>query len=344
MMVRSTFFDELSGQPQALRQLIAAYAGPDGRARLAAVPATPPALLLGMGASYHAALIGAHQLRQRGLPTRACEASQALLSETPELGQAGHVVYISQSGASAEVGPVLDRLAPGAHVTALTNALDSPLARRAHSVLPLMAGDEQTVATKTYANSLAALWLLRQHWTQGIGPAEAGALEAVADQLDALLEQAPRLASQWMQHLATARAYAVIGAGLPAITARHAAMLIMEWLKVPAVSASVGAFRHGPIEIAQAGLGVVIFVAPGPAYDSSCQLAQALAGYGASVLLVERGHTRLPAEPGVGDYPVDPDLAPILDVVPVQIFVEALARATGLAPGFRHIQKVVTQL
>jgi fructoselysine-6-P-deglycase FrlB-like protein len=73
-------------------------------------------------------------------------------------------------------------------------------------------------------------------------------------------------------------------------------------------------------------------------------LAQELQGYGASVLLVERGHTRLPAEPGPGAGADDPDLVPILDVVPVQIFVEALARARRLAPGFRHIQKVVTHL
>lgn len=344
MIAVSTFFDELAGQPQALRRLIAAYAGQAGRARLAALPPTPPTWLLGMGASYHAALAGARHWRQRGLAALACEATEALLGEADQLSQANHVVYISQSGASAEVVPVLERLSPAVHVTALTNAEDSPLTKRAQSVLPLMAGDEQTVATKTFTNSLAALWLLGQHWAQGIGPADLATLESLADRLAALLERAPSLAKQWTEHLATAQSYAVIGAGLQAITARQAAMIIMEWLKVPAVSATVGAFRHGPIEIAQPGLGVVVFVAPGPAYRSSCRLAQELQRYGASVLLVEHGQTRLPTEPGPVDHLVDANLAPLLDIVPIQIFVEALARAKGLAPGFRYIDKVVTHI
>jgi glutamine---fructose-6-phosphate transaminase (isomerizing) len=344
MIAASTFFDELAGQPQALRRMAAAYASLEGRARLATLPASPPAWLLGMGASYHAALAGVHHWRQLGLSVQACEATEALFGEAGPLSQANHIVYISQSGASAEVVPVLKRLSPAAHVTALTNVEDSPLARRAQSVLPLMAGDEQTVATKTFTNTLVVLWLLGQHWAHGLGPADFATLESLADRLAALLERAPSIGQQWMEHLGSAQAYAVIGAGPQAVTARHAAMIIMEWLKVPAVSATAGAFRHGPIEIVQPGLGVVVFAAPGPAYDSSCQLAQELHRYGASVLLVEDGYARLPAEPGPGDHLAEPHLTPLLDIVPIQIFVEALARARGLAPGFRHIAKVVTHL
>jgi glucosamine--fructose-6-phosphate aminotransferase (isomerizing) len=344
MMAASTFFDEFAGQPQALRRLRAAYTGPEGRARLATLPAAPPTWLLGMGASYHAALAAVHHWREHGLSVQAAEASEALLGEAGQLSKAKHVVYISQSGASAEVLPVLERLSSATHVTALTNAEDSPLARRAHSVLPLLAGDEQTVATKTFTNSLAALWLLGQHWAHGLGPSDFAMLDGLADRLAALLESTSGLGQQLAGHMASAQAYAVIGTGPQAVTARHAAMIMMEWLKVPAVSATAGAFRHGPIEIAQPGLGVVVFAAPGPAYASSCQLAQELQRYGASVLLVEHGHARLPAEPGPGDRLAEPNLAPLLDIVPIQILVEALARARGLAPSFRHIAKVVTHL
>jgi len=320
------------------------YASPAGRALLAAVPAAPPPLLLGMGASYHSALIAAYSLRQRGQQTLALEATEALYGEADVLERATSVMYISQSGASGEIRPLLDRLLAGAHVTAITNDDQSLLAKRAHAILPLLAGDEQTVATKTFANSLALLWLLTQHWTRGLGASDFATLQTVADHLAGTLEPAPALAERWMTQLGTARSYVVIGAGLQAITARHAAMIIMEWLKVPAVYASIGAFRHGPIEIAQPGLGVVVFAAPGPAYTSSCQLAQELEDYGASVVLVEQGHSRRLAEAAPDRYPIDGALCPILDVVPVQIFAEALAREKGLEPGFRHIHKVVTAI
>jgi glucosamine--fructose-6-phosphate aminotransferase (isomerizing) len=337
----SQFFTELSGQPEALQRLIDHYTGADGLALLAAVPAAPE-LFLGMGASHHSGLIAAHGLRQRGQRTLALEATEAIYGEASALEQAGGVVYISQSGASGEVLPLLDRLPAGAHITALTNDGHSPLARRAQTVLPLLAGDEQTVATKTLTNSLAVLWLLSQQWIRRIEPSDFATLNSIADDLAQTLEQAPALAERWIAQLGRARSYAVIGAGLQAITARHAAMVIMEWLKVPALSASVGAFRHGPIEIAQEGLGVVVFAAPGPAYASSCQLAQSLEDYGASVVMVERGRTRGPGENGLEGGAVEDALSPILDLLPIQIFVEALARERGMGPGFRHIEKIVT--
>src|SRR5689334_11247490 len=121
MTVASPFFDEIAGQPAALRRLANTYAGPQGRVLLAALPAAAPALLLGMGASYHSALVGAHGLRQRGQLSRGLEATEALYGEPQVLERASGVLYISQSGASGEIQPLLDRLPAGAHVTAITN-------------------------------------------------------------------------------------------------------------------------------------------------------------------------------------------------------------------------------
>src|ERR1051325_5883782 len=116
MTTSSQFFDEMAGQPEALRRLAAYYEGPDGGARLASLPPTPPSLLLGMGASHHSGLFAAHELRQHGLGVPALEATEALYVETEALKQARQVVYVSQSGASGEVLPLLERLGPGAHV------------------------------------------------------------------------------------------------------------------------------------------------------------------------------------------------------------------------------------
>ena len=186
------FFQELAGQPEALHRLADQYAQPELSARLAALPTAPPPLLLGMGASYHSGLVAAWGLRQRGWPTQAVEATEALNDEGGRLRQADSVLYVSQSGASGEILPVLDRLAAGAHVTALTNNGDSPLGQRAQAVLPLLAGDELTVATKTFTNSLAILWLLGRRWTDGHDPAGFDVLHAVADQMAQRLNDAPQ--------------------------------------------------------------------------------------------------------------------------------------------------------
>jgi fructoselysine-6-P-deglycase FrlB-like protein len=106
----------------------------------------------------------------------------------------------------------------------------------------------------------------------------------------------------------------------------------------------IGALRHGPIEIAQPDLGAVIFAPAGRSSDSAVALAGELAGHGARVLIVEHGRTRsLDAAPNLA-FGIDEFLAPLLDVIPAQIFADALARRLGVGPGFRYIGKVVTRL
>ena len=61
-------------------------------------------------------------------------------------------------------------------------------------------------------------------------------------------------------------------------------------------------------------------------------------------LIVEHGRTRsLDAAPNPA-IEIDEFLAPLLDVIPAQIFADALARTLGVGPGFRYIGKVVTRL
>lgn len=353
----SPFYAEIMEQASTLERLVDAYAAPELRQRLARTPAGPRPALVGMGASFHSAEIMAQQANRMGVPARAFEASEALYAgDGAALAQAAPLVYISQSGASGEIEPLLAGLPAPVQLIGVTNHLDSPLARGAAVVLPLLAGEEKTVAAKTYLNSLAVLWLLARHWAGTLDDSAFTALRGAAGRMGGLLAEGPAVADQWLAALEPAQTLVFVGAGPQAVTARQSAMMVMEWLKVPALSFSLGAFRHGPIEIAQPGLGVVVFAAPGPAYASSHRLAQELAGYGAAVLLVENGATRTTGAPGpartaggpAGEGSADgrdlaDGLAPLLDVVPVQLFVEALARRRGLAPRFRHIQKVVTE-
>jgi len=88
----------------------------------------------------------------------------------------------------------------------------------------------------------------------------------------------------------------------------------------------------------------VIFASPGRSSDSAIAIASELAGYGARVLIVEHGHTRSLDEAPTVAVEIDEFLAPLLDVIPAQIFADALARKLGVGPGFRYIGKVVTQL
>jgi glucosamine--fructose-6-phosphate aminotransferase (isomerizing) len=342
-MVNRLYQDSVQ-QPQALRDLIAFYAAGAGAERLASLPARAAPLLTGMGASFHAAQAIVPYFSSLHIPALAVEATELLYYGRALLHERSALIFVSQSGASAEVAAILEELPAGHTLLAVTNNPHSPLARHAQVILPILAGVEQGVATKTYINSLAMLWLLARRWGDAWSGGELQTLLRLADACEQLLSDADRIAARWMEALGDAQQIVFVGHGPHAATARQAAMLLAERARLAAIGTSAGAFRHGPIEIVQPGVGVVIFAAPGRASDSAQALAAQLHSHGARVLLVENGHTRGVGEPGAPAAAVDEFLSPILDVIPAQLFADALARQRGIAPEFRYISKVVTQL
>jgi glutamine---fructose-6-phosphate transaminase (isomerizing) len=337
-------YQDIAQQPRAIRDLIAFYTASTGAARLASLPARGALLLTGMGASFHAAQAIAAYFCSLHVPAVAVEATDLLYYGRALLHEHATLIFVSQSGASAEVAALLEALPAGHTLLAVTNDPQSTLARHAQVVLPILAGVERGVATKTYLNSLATLWLIARRWCGVWSGDEAQLLLQVADACEQLLADADQIVEHWLGALGDAELIVFAGHGPHAATARQAAMMLAERARVAAIGTGAGAFRHGLIELAQPGVGVVIFAAPGPASDSAHALAAELGEYGARVLLVENGRTRGVGAPDDSTAPVDEFLSPILQVIPAQLFADALARRIGVAPGFRHISKVVTRL
>jgi len=342
----NAFGTELREQPDALRALAAYYCGGEGEAQLAALRGMPAPLLTGMGASYHAALVMAPYFHHLGIHATVVEATELLNYRSDALADAARLVYLSQSGMSGEIAPLVARLSPETALIGITNDPDSTLARAAAVTLPLHAGTETYVACKTYINSLALLWLLARAVSGAWDSSERDTLAGIADHLAALIAHEPVTATQWLDALADAPRLVFIGSGPHAATARQAAMMAAEWAKQLVLFTSVGAFRHGFIEVIQPGDGVVIFAPPGPSHASAHVLAQELTGYDVHVLLVEHGAMYTPDEtPTITGTSADTEYrAPLLDIIPAQLFVHALAAHRGILPGFRYIAKVTTAL
>ncbi|HJZ47511.1 MAG TPA: SIS domain-containing protein [Roseiflexaceae bacterium] len=336
--------DDIAQQPAALRAAIGYYRSAEGAARLAAAPVERAPILTGMGASYHAAVAIAPYFHHLGVPALAVEATDLLYYSQALLQERRPLIFISQSGASAEVAAVADALLPGTALLAVTNDAESLLARRAQLVLPTLAGKESGVATKTYLNCLVVLWLLARRWGGTLSGEEAHMLERVTVECERLVADADAIAARWLDVLGPAERLVFVGHGPHVAAARQAAMMLAERARVAAIGTGVGAFRHGPIEIAQPELGAAVFAPPGRSSVSALGMAADLAGYSARVLIVEHGSSRVPGEPAGTAVDIEEFLAPVLDVIPAQIFADALARQLGVGPEFRYIGKVTTRL
>jgi glucosamine--fructose-6-phosphate aminotransferase (isomerizing) len=336
--------NELEQQPDALRQMVAYYRQNTHLLGFFSDAKAHQWVLTGMGASYHAAWITSLHLKHLGLAATAVEATDLFNYAADPLGADSCLVYISQSGSSGEVPLLQERPADGSPLFALTNHLDSPLADCANRVLPMLGGDEEYIASKTYMNTLAILWLAARQVAGINDGSEWDTLLRVANRVEAIVDQAQALCRRLSDFLVMRSPLLFLGHGPHAATARQASMIMSEWSKVPAMNFGIGAFRHGFIEAVQPGVGAVIFSSPGRTQESARTLAHELTEYGVSVLRIENGRLFDAHEIDDTSQAEDEFLAPILDIVPLQLLTEHLARARGIEPGFRYISKVVRSL
>lgn len=334
------FLDEILGQPDTLRLFVGQYKS-NFRHLINQVPFPRDLILTGMGASYHAAWAMSFYYQSLGLCAQAVEAVDLSRSHSPKTKDYQDIVYVSQSGSSPEVHPILSQLNTTGKIIGITNNADSPLAKNANCFFPLLVEEEETVATKTYINTLACLWLLGRHWVDQLVTDDFLILDRIADEMQTILDRESEIINCWFKTFSSTPTLIFTGAGPQAATSRQAAQTVAEWAKVPVIGISTGALRHGYVEIVGPDCGVVVFVSPGQTYSNSLSLAHRLHGYGAKVLVVLNGRSCTMDELINNQLPYDEYLSPLLDILPAQLYADALAKQQGIEPGFRHLTKVV---
>jgi glutamine---fructose-6-phosphate transaminase (isomerizing) len=330
-------YREAAQAPQAVREQLQANAA--RVARLAArLRQTPPRAVVtcARGSSDHAATFARYLIETRlGLLTSSAAPSvSSVYDARPDL--AGAVMLaISQSGASPDLlAAVSSARAAGAHIVALVNAEDSPLAQLADDLIPLCAGMERSVAaTKSYIASLAAIVHLVASWSRDA-------------QLAAALQQAPeRLERAWqldwsaaVTHLTPANNLYVIGRGLGLGVAQEAALKLKETCGLHAEAVSAAELRHGPMALVRAGFPLLIFTQNDESRSGVTQLAAELAAQGADVLLAGADAARATILPTEGAHPV---IEPLLFAQSFYRMANALSLARGGDPDRPpHLHKV----
>lgn len=333
-------FDELRQQPEALRKMVCYYKETNLLSEVISCALNRRWILTGMGASFHAASICAYHLNSLGIDAAAIETVDLLNYHDSLCKNKNLIMYLSQSGASGEVQPLLDSISSDVDLIGITNNVNSPLGKNSRWTLSLEAQNESLIASKTYINSLALLWLIARKAARIDDGSEWITLLNLADRMESTLEQQNQIKSMWMEQIGECAPWIFLGHGIHAITARQAAMILGEWPKLPVLHAGIGAFRHGFIEMVKPDMAAVIFTSNGFNSVSVYDLAHELSEYGLKVLLVENGSCGTSG----GNLPPDKFLSPILDIIPVQLLADEMAVRLKIPSGFRHLSKVVTKL
>jgi len=321
------FVAEIAEQPQALRRAGRGLVEQSEQlARLReAVASSRSILFTGMGSSYDACYPIVTTLAGRGRPCSMLDTAELLHFRMPLLQPDSLLVCVSQSGESAELVRLIERLPAGARPTlaAVTNGSANTLAAGADIALDTCAGEELGPSTMTFVGAMAVLDALT-----GDPPLERAALEmerllsepdAAADQLSAWIDGRPTLA--------------LVGRGSARAAAEMGALTLKEAARFPAESLQAAQFRHGPLELAGPEMAAIVFSTSAATRALDVGMAAELQAAGARVLVIGDDHELLPGAVGFVLGRLSDCLSPAVAVIPTQLLAWSLARARGLDPG-----------
>ncbi|MGK2965491.1 MAG: glutamine--fructose-6-phosphate transaminase (isomerizing) [Tepidiformaceae bacterium] len=315
---------------------------------------TERVLLIGMGTSLHAAMVGRRYIEAlAGIPAEVENASEFRYRD-PIIGPNTLVVSVSQSGETVDVleAMAVARLRGALQVT-ICNTEGAQTTRVADGTVYTRAGLERGVAsTKCYTTAMVALYALALGIGVARGTLSASDLSRRVREL-ALLPDAigrvladPKPYREAANHFAQAQHFLFLGRGLAFPVAMEGALKMKEISYVHAEGYAAGEMKHGPIALIDPGFPTVA-VAPKHALRSKMisNIEQVLARDGEVLALATEGDAEIAALAGSTLWlpEVDELLEPILASVPLQCFAYYLALRRGCdVDQPRNLAKTVT--
>lgn len=289
------------------------------------------ALLAARGSSDHAALYAKYLIEVLlRLPAGlASPSTTTLYGAEPDLTDVLYLT-VSQSGGSPDlVEATRAARRRGALTVAVTNTPDSALAEAAELTVDIGAGTERAVAaTKTYTASLLALYLLvdavrggRAEHAAGLGELAGRTLSGSAD---AVAEAVGRY--QGVERMVTT------GRGYSSATAAEAALKLAETCYLATRAYSGADLLHGPVAAIDAGTGVLAVTSAGPGGAAMREVVAAVRERGADVLAVGSAAAGVDAGLRISVPRTEEEVAPVLEVLPLQRLALGLALAGGGDP------------
>jgi len=352
---------EIHEQPRALRDTLMGRLRADGSSEFDELSFTAAELsdidrvvFVGCGSAYYACLSGRIALEHWARVPAEVEIASEFRYRDAVLGERTLVVAVSQSGETVDTFHALrEAKRSGARTIALTNVVDSLLAREADGVLYTRAGPEIGVAsTKSHATQIAMLQLFALHLARERGTIDPEEGRELAKGLLALPGLVAGVVGQMDDYFAVAKQLAEVqdvyflGRGIGYPVALEGALKLKELAYVRAEAYPAGELKHGPIALIDERAVVVAIATPGHLWEKvMANIAEVKARGATVVALCAKGDE---ATEAVADYvleiPAVPELlSPVVAIVPLQALAYGVARVRGNdVDRPRNLAKVVT--
>ncbi|MBG0918471.1 glutamine--fructose-6-phosphate transaminase (isomerizing) [Exiguobacterium sp. SRB7LM] len=344
---------EMDEQPAVIRNIIQHYQNENGEIELTEgvrelVSEADRVYIVACGTSYNAGLVGKDILeRIAGIPTEVHVSSEfgynmPLLSERPLF------VFLSQSGETADSRAVLVEVKKrGYKALTMTNVPGSTLSREANETMLLHAGPEIAVAsTKAYTAQIAVLAILAYDIARATGkelPFDLmPELARVATIMDSIMAQKELFEDLAERYLKTTPNTFFIGRGLDASVCLEGALKVKEISYIQAEGYPGGELKHGSIALIEDGTPVIALISQPKTNLNIRGNVKEVVARGANACIISMQGVEHENDDFILPH-VEPLMAPLINVLPVQLmaYYAALARGCDVDKP-RNLAKSVT--
>jgi glucosamine--fructose-6-phosphate aminotransferase (isomerizing) len=304
--------------------------------------------IVASGTSRHAGMTGQYMIQElANLPADVDYASE-FEYRNPMIGSGELTIVITQSGETADTTAAQrEAKARGSRTIAISNVVNSTIAREADGVLYTNAGPEVSIAsTKAFTAQMAVLFLLAAYLGQERGHLSK---EQVQSHIRELLELPGKIATvlasapqceKLAEKYRTAQDFLFLGRAIHYPIAMDGALKLKEVSYVHAEGYPTGETKHGPNALIDESLPIVIIATcdrndAGSVlrYEKNVANIKSFKQQSARVIAIasegdeELGHL---ADHTIFVPQASELLSPILEIVPLQLFAYYMAVKKGL--------------
>ncbi len=297
------------------------------------------------GTSYHASLTGKYLIESlAGIPTDVILASEFKYSANT-LNDKTLVIFISQSGETADSLKALDVANETSPTLGIVNVAGSSITRRAKYVIQTQAGPEIGVAaTKTYVAQLTAIYLFAALISKN--QELLNELDKVPEFIEDALESVD-LVKELSKRYNYARDFFYLGRGYSYPTALEGALKLKEITYIHGEGYAAGELKHGPLALIDEGIPVVVIIPPGDNYRKTMSNLEEVKSRGANVLAIGSGDDDSLKAKANDVIAINKDvkeiIAPLVYIVPLQLIAYYITLEKGHDPDKpKNLAKCVT--
>lgn len=337
---------EIHEQPRALKDTLCGRISPDeSRVILREIKMSRDQVLninkifiSACGTAYHAGLVGKNIIEKLvRLPVEIDIASEFRYRD-PLVDKDSLVIVVSQSGETADTLAALkESKRKGARVIAVTNVVDSSIAREADDVIYTWAGPEIAVAsTKAYTTQLICMYLIGLYLAEIRGTLPEVERRAIIKELKALSGKVKEILSNcnviddFVSNYAHSQSTFFIGRGLDHTVAMEGALKLKEISYIHAEAYAAGELKHGTLALIVKGVPVIALATQRELFEKMLSNIKEVKARDATVMAltmegikeidqVVEHVLRIPATHSL--------LTPVLTVVPLQLLAYRMAVA-----------------